>query len=267
MYICGAMASIERTVAALLPEGAKRLLRPLYRSVRPVPLERGSTLEIGRFGGFDVAYRVGTSDEKVIAHSFDHDIFFTGVPEYRPREGDTILDVGAHIGTFSLLGATKAPNIRVHAIEASRDTFNLLRINVALNHSGGITAHQIALADRKGTIDLFHATGNWGHSVVKEMSSSSETVPCNTMTDFLAENRIERVAFIKFNVEGAEFPILLGTSVDILRKFDTMLVLYHCDLWEKNTERDLMEHLGRSGFHCVVRERTEERGWIIATRT
>lgn len=261
------MGTIERTVAGLLPEGAKRLLRPLYRSVRPVPLERPSSLEIGSFGGFDVAYRVGTSDEKVIAHSFDHDIFFTGVPEYVPREGDTILDVGAHIGTFSLLAATKAPRIKVHAIEASRDTFNLLKINVALNRSDNITAHRVALADRKGTIDLYHATGNWGHSVVKEMSRFSETVPCTTMTDFLAENRIERIGFIKFNVEGAEFPILLGTSPDVLRRFDTMLVLYHCDLWEKNTERDLMEHLGRSGFRCVVRERTEQRGWIVATRT
>ena len=260
------MGGIEKTVAALLPEGAKRLLRPLYRSVRPVPLERPSSIEIGSYGGFEVAYRVGTSDEKVIAHSFDHDIFFTGVPEYVPREGDTILDVGAHIGTFSLLAATKAPGVRVHAIEASRDTFNLLRINIALNGSAGITAHRVAMADRKGTIDLFHATGNWGHSVVKEMSRSTESVPATTMTDFLTENRVERCAFIKFNVEGAEFPILLGTSTEVLRRFDTMLVLYHCDLWEKNTERDLMEHLGRAGFHCVVRERTDDRGWIIATR-
>jgi hypothetical protein len=45
-----------------------------------------------------------------------------------------------------------------------------------------------------------------------------------------------------------------------------MLVLYHCDLWKENTEADLISHLESCGFDCVIRNRSEKRGWIIATR-
>ena len=257
---------MERQIASRLPNGAKRILRPLYRSVRPLPQDSRSTLDIGSFGGFEVAYRKGTADEKVIGDSFDDDIFFTGVPEYAPREEDVILDVGAHIGAFSLLASAKAPRGHVHAIEASRDTFNLLRINVALNRAANIQAHHLALTDRKGTIELFHAGGNWEHSIVKPMSRSSEIVRCTTLTDFLTCHHIDRCAFSKFNVEGAEFPILLNTPEAVLQRFGTMLVLYHCDLWKGNTEQDLIDHLLAGGFHCALRERTDHRGWIIATR-
>jgi hypothetical protein len=44
-----------------------------------------------------------------------------------------------------------------------------------------------------------------------------------------------------------------------------MLVLYHCDLWEKNSEEDLVSHLQASGFECTIRNRSEKRGWIVAT--
>ena len=135
---------------------------------------------------------IAVADENVIAHSFDHDIFFSGVPEYAPREDDVIVDVGAHIGTFTLLAAAKAPRGQVHAIEASRDSFNLLRINAALNRAANVHPHHLALADRSGAIELFHATGNWEHSLVKQMSQSSETVSSLTLTDFLTGQRIER---------------------------------------------------------------------------
>jgi hypothetical protein len=43
-------------------------------------------------------------------------------------------------------------------------------------------------------------------------------------------------------------------------------VLYHRDLWKENTEADLVSHLEASGFDCAIRNRSELRGWIIATR-
>ena len=55
--------------------------------------------------GFTIFYRDHASDEDVLRYGFERDIFFLGVPEYRPHREDTIIDVGAHIGTFSLLAA------------------------------------------------------------------------------------------------------------------------------------------------------------------
>jgi FkbM family methyltransferase len=63
---------------------------------------------------------------------------------------------------------------------------------------------------------------------------------------------------------GTEFPILLASPADLLRRVQMMLVLYHCDLWTTNPLDDLISHLEASGFECKIRYQTEGRGWIVA---
>lgn len=85
--------------------------------------EAGKHLSIGEYGAFTVAYRQGTADEDALDDSLEHDIFFPGMPEYKPQPADIIIDVGAHIGAFSLLAASKVARGRVFAIEASNETY------------------------------------------------------------------------------------------------------------------------------------------------
>ena len=257
------MASVKKMISRILPRWLKDLIRPYYKSI--AHRETPSGIAIGSFAGFEVAYRKGTADEAVLRDSFDNDIFFSGAPEYQPDNSDVIIDIGAHIGTFSLLSSSKVGNGKVYAIEASEESFNLLRINVALNQCSNISVHHLAVADKAGTCILYHATGNWGHSTVSELSKTSETVRSCTLSAFLEGNGINECHFAKLNCEGGEFPILLSTPAGVLQRIRTILVLYHCDLWKDNTEADLISHLESSGFKCVVRNRSEIRGWIIAT--
>ena len=248
----------------------KRTIVRSYRLAKRLLPRRGpdgpSTLAIGRLGRFEIAHRRGTADEQVIEESQD-DLFFAGVPEYQPAAGHVIVDIGAHIGTFALSASAKVgPSGQVHAIEASADSFNMLRINVALNHAENVAVHHLAIADTNGTCTLYHDNGNWGHSMVKRLSASSEQASCSTLAHFLETCGIQHCDFMKFNCEGAEFPILLATPPEVLRRTRAMLVLYHCDLWEKNTPADLVAHLERSGFQCTFRNRSEKRGWLVATR-
>ncbi|HUI66718.1 MAG TPA: FkbM family methyltransferase [Nitrospirota bacterium] len=265
------MMNVKDRIGRILPKKLKAIVRPYYqityRTFAWLARDRPSTLAIGSLCGFEVAYRKNTADEEVIGHSFDNDIFFSGVPEYQPEGGHVIIDIGAHIGTFSLLSSAKIGSGKVYAVEASEDTFNLLRINVALNQCTNISVHHLAMADKEGNCMLYHDIGNWGHSTVSKHFRSSETVESCTLPTFLERNLINECHFMKLNCEGAEFPILLSTPKNILQRFVTILVLYHCDLWKKNTEADLISHLESSGFKCSIRNRTEVRGWIIATRT
>lgn len=257
--------NIRERFAHILPEKLKTIFQVGYQTPVETVDDRPSGLAINSFGGFEIAYRKDTADEKVLQHSFDNDHFFSQVPEYQPDEGDVIIDIGAHIGTFSLLSSSKARHGKVYAIEASEDSYNLLRINVALNQCANISVHHLAITDKNGTRTLYHSTGNWGHSIVNRHSRSSETVESCTLSDFLARNQIEACQFMKLNCEGAEFPILLSTPKNVLERFETMLVLYHCDLWNHHSQADLISHLESSGFHCVIRNRSQKRGWIIAT--
>ena len=261
----------QRAAGQWLLANFKSVIRPFYRSIQQVAdwitPDKPSTLAIGDFDGFHVAYRKGTADELVVKHSFSHDIFFSGVPEYHPAEDHVIIEVGAHIGTFSILAASKARRGHVHAIEASEDSANYLRINAALNHCDNLTVHQLALADKEGEIELYHDTGTWGHSTVKAYSQAGETVRATTLSAFMKANHIERCDFMKLNCEGAEFPILLSAPVDILQRIKMMLILYHRDLWMKNSEDDLIAHLQSAGFECKVRNEIGPRGWIVAVNS
>jgi FkbM family methyltransferase len=254
--------NLKKKISRFLPKRLKAILRILAGRV-----DRSSILAIRSFDGFEIAYRRGTADEGVIVHNCNENIYFTGVPEYQPAEGYVVIDVGAHIGIFAIQSSSRVGHGKVYAIEASEDTYNLLRINVALNQCTNISAHHLALADKEGMCTLYHSdSGNWGHSTVKKRSGSSETVKCCTLSAFLERNRIDKCHFLKLNCEGGEFPILLSTPDYILQRISTILVLYHCDLWIDNTEADLISHLESSGFDCVMRNREEKRGWIIATR-
>jgi len=248
-----------------------RLLARIRNGVRAFrSAEFGYHLGIGQFGAFQVAYRRGTADEMVIQHSFDKDIYLSGVPEYRPEPNHVIIDVGAHIGTFALLAAAKVPAGRVYAIEACEETYNYLRINVALNRLQNVEASHLALSHEKGRTVLHYGKGNWGHSITKRLSAYGEEVATDTLAGYMEGAGIKRCDFIRFNCEGAEFPILLNTPAEVLGRIGKMLILYHCELAEQYDVGMLIHYLQQNAFRTTIRNQTEQkgerRGWIIAER-
>lgn len=224
-------------------------------------------LKLGSHMDFSVAYRQGSSDEDVLLHSFESDIFLSGVPEYQPQGSDIVLDVGAHLGDFSLLMSPRVA--RVYAIEARRETFALLKTNLYLNSADNVVADHAALGDRTGYCRLYLATEgeSWGDSTTFDFNGGAESVASVTLARYLFERNIPRVDFAKFNCEGAEFPILMSADAATLSRFEKLLVLYHGDLVSGLDERVLLEKLGQCGFTTSVRNRSESRGWIIATRS
>jgi FkbM family methyltransferase len=259
--------ALKRSLQAVKQDVAR--LKEVCRQGKAVEVtfDSASTLAIETIDGFEVAYRRGTKDEEVLREIFSYDVYYSRLTEYEPAEDDVIIDVGAHIGTFSLLTSSKVRRCKVYAVEACQDTFNVLRINVALNGLSNISTHHLAITDKEGPVTLYHDTGNWGHTVTKVMTAFSETVESTTLSRFLEMNHIETCQFMKLNCEGAEFPILLSTSPEVLRRFGTILILYHCELWAANTPGDLLSHLRSAGFRCVIRHQKGPHGWIIATNT
>ena len=228
---------------------------------------KARTLKLTAAMGFTVAFRPASSDEAVIAHSFENDIFLSGVPEYQPQSSHTVLDVGAHLGDFSLLLSRRVA--RVYSVEARRETFALLKTNLFLNSVTNVIADHAALGDRNGYAQLYLATEgeSWGDSTTFNFNGSAESVPSFTLERFLFERNIPHVDFAKFNCEGAEFPILMSADKQTLSKFGTLLVLYHCDLVSGGKENMLHEKLRQCGFRTTTRNKTQSRGWIIATRS
>src|SRR5262249_15530626 len=71
-------------------------------------------------------------------------------------EGSIFLDVGAHIGYFSMKGAVKVgASGRVVSFEPNPETLQLLRDNVAVNHTQNVIVEPIACTDREQTLTLY----------------------------------------------------------------------------------------------------------------
>ena len=127
-------------------------------------------IEIKKVGKFNIHYRPNSSDEDVLMHSFENDIFYKGIPEYLSKKTAIIIDVGAHIGTFSMLSSIISPKGKIYAIEPCKETFEILNKNKIENKIENLLLSNIALSDFKGETKLFYDNefGNWGHSISKK---------------------------------------------------------------------------------------------------
>ena len=218
------------------------------------------------FNNLKILYRKETEDEKVIAHSFENDIFFKEIPSFRPAEKPVIIDIGAHIGTFSLYACSKFPQADVYAFEASYDTYKILEANKNNNSLSKLHVFHNAVSGKAGDISLYHnkETGNWGHSTTKKLSNSFESVEAYTLHDIIKANGIEHIDLIKFNCEGAEFNILTNTSSQIIQKIRTGIILYHEDLVDNKAKAEDLAYLFSSnGFRVINTRKSTSRGWLV----
>ena len=138
-------------------------------------------------------------------------------------DGGTFLDVGAHVGFYSLLAARRAgPNGRVFAFEPEPDNFRLLRKNIAENGYDNITAIPAAVSDRSGRSEMFVSRqGNDRHSLFRNPGSPleerTETVDTTTLDDFAAALGWPAIDLVKMDIEGAE-PLALAGMQRLLNR-------------------------------------------------
>jgi FkbM family methyltransferase len=142
------------------------------------------------------------------------------------RPGSVMVDVGANVGTFSLLAASLGASC--HAFEASPDLCAALRRNIALNKFTGIVLHECALSDHSGEASFFlyeetGARNNGGQNAFFRRGAGREIrVPMETLDSALSE--LSQIDFIKTDVEGADFLVLRGARA-ILEKFHPVLAV------------------------------------------
>jgi FkbM family methyltransferase len=179
---------------------------------------------------------------------------------YQPRPGDLIVDVGAGAGHDTLcFSRAVGPSGRVIAIEAHPRTFRRLEKLCALNRLENTTCLQLAVMDGTRTAYIEDRAKHLANSVGLEPSTRHVLrVEGRSLDEICREQRVERVDFLKMNIEGAERLAIQGMSETIGR---TAYVCIAChDFLSSGSGSDMVPtreavvaFLRRNGFRIVTR--------------
>lgn len=143
-------------------------------------------------------------------------VLYLGLPEVESmtffahvlRPGDTLLDVGANIGTYSVLAAGVA-GCRVVSMEPVPGTYALLVSNLRRNSLLSLVQPMnVAASDRAGTVRMTHGEDSTNHVLAATEAGGIE-VPTARLDDLVT---IDGPAFMKLDVEGHEQHVLAGAT-------------------------------------------------------
>ncbi|MEM3485862.1 MAG: FkbM family methyltransferase [Candidatus Methanomethyliaceae archaeon] len=152
--------------------------------------------------------------------------------------GMTVLDIGAHHGLYTLLASKKVGEQgRVIAFEPSPRELRRLKWNLLLNRCCNVHIVPYALGSNEGTAELFVCLGqetgcNSLRPPAVNEPVSKIRVPITTVDHYLERIGVDKVDFMKLDVEGAELEVLRG-AVQLLEGTRPLIL---CELADLRTE-------------------------------
>jgi FkbM family methyltransferase len=151
--------------------------------------------------------------------------------EWGIREGDIVLDCGAHVGTFTQTALSRGA-AKVIAIEPSPRNVECLRRNFPKEiESGRVVIYPKGVWNKDDTMVLEKVHDNSAADTVvmhQPGAADGERVPLTTIDKLVAELGLTRVDYIKMDIEGAEVPALQGAASTIPKwKPRLALAAYH----------------------------------------
>lgn len=161
---------------------------------------------------------------------------------------DLVVDIGANVGLFTLFAARSGASVL--AVEPATTTFAQLCQNVATSpNSGRVLTVHAAITSHDGAVPLYYnptettATGIFG----REIDCHYEVVRALSLETLLDLHHISHCRLLKLDCEGAEFDIVMETSIDVLRRAETIVAEVHERIARRNIA-DLRETLEAAGF-------------------
>ena len=190
----------------------------------------------------DVPFRIGTLGDFIVFSS----LWEPQVRNvFRFHKDMIFLDVGAHIGKYTIRAASKiGKNGKIISIEPNEDNFRILIQNLKLNQIKNCIPLNVAAYSNDTELELFVGSDSAKHSIVEKLDRGSKKVKARALDNVLSELNIKKVDFIKIDVEGAEYDVIKGLEKTLTNQNPKLFI----EILKKDQEK-VLNYLKQKGYH------------------
>ena len=170
------------------------------------------------------------------------------------QESDVLVDVGANVGTYSLMAAVKR-RCRVYAFEPESLNYSVLNQNILLNKvQDRVKAYCLCVGDRNGTAELQLSSfnpGTSGHQMTTGHRYNIKSTDFQfaqgtfsvTLDSLVASGSIPQPTHIKIDVDGLESQVISGAT-NTLSGVKSLIVEVDTRIDAHNAMIQYLERLG-----------------------
>jgi len=174
------------------------------------------------------------------------------------NDEDTIFDIGANIGWYSNHLAKKFPNSTIYSFEPIPETFNQLRANSELNGALNIRLNNLALSSKKEKLTFYYSPTVTGASSSQNITENKNMIKLDleaeTIDNFIIKNSIDKLDFVKCDVEGAEYFVYQG-GLETFKHKKPIIFTEMLRKWAAKFEyhpNDIINYFFKFGYKCFI---------------
>ncbi len=215
---------------------------------------------VGTYRGTDIVFRgLDTMAIKEVLVDME---YAKVVERLAAIDAPVVLDIGSHIGLFSLLVLKDNPRARVMSVEADPQTYDILIRNVAALRAQGADWEAINAAawDEDGKRLCFEGSGP---SMSHRVSDSGKVLVTSITFKSLMDRLLKKHDFIdmvKIDVEGSEESFLCAAP-ELLRHVRCVVIELHPSLCNADRVRDVLGHA--YGTLVELHDRTSSKPLLL----
>ena len=160
------------------------------------------------------------------------------------RDGDLVLDLGANIGTFTMLALGHGPNVRVLAVEpngvAGESLVSTARLHLSESAKSAARDPEAPVRFQWCRVFLGGNTRTQEELMVQPAYRGSRFLP---QDDFIQQFGLTKIDFLKCDIEGSEFELLTRES-PLLKMSRQLAIELHTAYGDVEAFRKMLEELG-----------------------
>jgi len=169
------------------------------------------------------------------------------------KSGMTVIDVGANIGYFSALASGLVGNTgQVHAFEPIPQNVSRLRQNLSAFRWAHLYPCAVGEAPGKATIYFNESEAGWASLLISDDLKCRADVDVIRLDDWVRDHAVNRIDFMKMDIEGGELHALQGAQ-EVLSRFRPVIVAELnavCLARDHRKPEDVLALLRGIGYGC-----------------